>query len=91
MSLVQLRVVMAGLDPAIHLLATGTGDVGNRVDARVKPAHDDLQLVPIKTQQPVPRTALRERGRVREGALYVCVRGNRVEQVWPITARGAVY
>ena len=22
---------------------------------------------------------------------YVCVRGNRVEQVWPITARGAVY
>ena len=23
--------------------------------------------------------------------LYVCVRGNRVEQIWPITARGAVY
>jgi hypothetical protein len=22
---------------------------------------------------------------------YVCMRGNRVEQVWPITARGAVY
>ena len=22
---------------------------------------------------------------------YVCVRGNRVEQVWPITVRGAVY
>jgi len=22
---------------------------------------------------------------------YLCVRGNRVEQVWPITARGAVY
>jgi len=22
---------------------------------------------------------------------YVCVRGNRVEQVWPITTRGAVY
>jgi 3-hydroxy-D-aspartate aldolase len=22
---------------------------------------------------------------------YVCVRGNRVEQVWPIAARGAVY
>ncbi len=22
---------------------------------------------------------------------YVCVRGNRVEQLWPITARGAVY
>jgi hypothetical protein len=26
-----------------------------------------------------------------EGPLYVCVRGNRVEQVWPITTRGAVY
>jgi 3-hydroxy-D-aspartate aldolase len=22
---------------------------------------------------------------------YVCARGNRVEQIWPITARGAVY
>ena len=22
---------------------------------------------------------------------YVCVRGNRVEQLWPITARGAIY
>ena len=22
---------------------------------------------------------------------YVCVRANRVEQIWPITARGAVY
>jgi 3-hydroxy-D-aspartate aldolase len=22
---------------------------------------------------------------------YVCARGNHVEQVWPITARGAVY
>jgi D-serine deaminase-like pyridoxal phosphate-dependent protein len=22
---------------------------------------------------------------------YVCVRGNRVERIWPITARGAVY
>jgi hypothetical protein len=46
----------------IHVLATGTGNAGNRVDARVKPAHDDLQLVPVKTQQPipVPRTALRK-------------------------------
>ena len=44
MTLVQLRVVMAGLDhdlirldPANHVLATDTGDAGNRVDARVKP------------------------------------------------------
>ena len=22
---------------------------------------------------------------------YVCIRANRVEQLWPITARGAVY
>jgi 3-hydroxy-D-aspartate aldolase len=22
---------------------------------------------------------------------YVCIRGSRVEQLWPITARGAVY
>src|SRR6516165_10371449 len=31
---------------------------------QVRPAHDELQLVPIKTQQPipVPRTALRESG-----------------------------
>ena len=43
MTLVQLKIVMAGLDPAIHVLAAGTGDAGNRVDARVKPAHDDLQ------------------------------------------------
>jgi hypothetical protein len=39
----------SGLDPAIHVLATGTGDAGNRVDARVKPAHDNFQSVPIKT------------------------------------------
>jgi hypothetical protein len=38
------------LDRAIHVLAIGTGDASNRVDTRVKPAHDDLQLVPIKTQ-----------------------------------------
>jgi hypothetical protein len=33
---------MAGLDPAILVLATGASGRGNRVDARVKPAHDDL-------------------------------------------------
>jgi hypothetical protein len=42
----QLMVVMAGLDPAIHALTTTAGDIGNCVDARVKPAHDDLRLVP---------------------------------------------
>ncbi len=64
MTIAQLKVVMAGLDPAIHVLATSAGDAGKGVDARVKPAHDDLQLVPIKIQQPlsIPRTALRFRG-----------------------------
>jgi hypothetical protein len=73
-----IGIVMAGLDPwafspracpvGIHVLATGAGDAGNPVDARVKPAHDDLRLVPIKGQQPlpVPWTALRDRGRGRE-------------------------
>jgi hypothetical protein len=64
MTIGQLNVVMAGFDPAIHVRATDTGDAGKSVDARVKPAHDSLRLVPIKTQQPipVPRTALRESG-----------------------------
>ncbi len=54
----QLEVVMAGLDPAIHACA---GVADNCVDARVKPAHDDLRLVLPETEQPisVPRTALR--------------------------------
>src|SRR5437667_3762749 len=64
MALLQLRVVTAGLDPAIQAPATRAGDAGNRVDTRVKPAHDDLRLAPLKTRQPisVPRTALRFRG-----------------------------
>ena len=64
MIIVQLTVVMAGLDPAIYVLATGTGNDRNRVDARVKPAHDDLRLARIKTPQPihVPRTALPQAG-----------------------------
>ena len=39
----------------------GRYGAGNRVDTRIKPAHDDLRLVLIKTQQPIPvsRAALR--------------------------------
>jgi hypothetical protein len=48
----------------------------------------DRDGAPIVNPHP---SLLRERGRVREGAWYVCVRGKRVEQVWPITARGAVH
>jgi len=64
MTIVQLKVVMAGLDPAIQVRETGAGDAGNPVDARVMPAHDDPWLVLVKTQQPIsiPRTALRLRG-----------------------------
>jgi len=73
--IVQLKVVMAGLDPwafspragsvGIHVLATGTGGAGSRVNARVEPAHDDLRSAPIETQ-PLYRTALSRRGE-REG------------------------
>jgi hypothetical protein len=45
MTIAQLKVVMAGLVPAIYVLATSAGDAGKGVDARVKPAHDDLRLV----------------------------------------------
>jgi hypothetical protein len=35
---------MAGLDPAIYVLARGTDGTGNHVDARVKPAQDSFRL-----------------------------------------------
>src|SRR5438552_2232765 len=52
------------LDRAIYVPATRPGDAGNRVDARVKPAHDGLRLAWLSTRQPisVPRKALRESG-----------------------------
>jgi hypothetical protein len=49
--LLQLTVVMAGLDPAIHILTTGASGAGECVDARVKHAHDDLWLTAIKTER----------------------------------------
>jgi len=70
---VQLKVVMAGLEPAIHALAISTGDGGNRVDARVEPAHDKLQLITTEILQrvSVPGTALsfREGGDGARGAI----------------------
>jgi D-serine deaminase-like pyridoxal phosphate-dependent protein len=55
---------------------------------------DKIRLVPGHCDPTVnlyPHPSLpRERGRVREGGWYACIRGNRVEQLWPITARGAV-
>jgi hypothetical protein len=55
---------MAGLDPAIHVLARSIDGTGNRVDARVKPAHDGFWLGSAQDTQPItiPRTALRLRG-----------------------------
>jgi hypothetical protein len=37
------------LEAATHVPATGAGNSRDRMDARVKPAHDDLRLVPLKT------------------------------------------
>ncbi|MFL5265807.1 MAG: hypothetical protein ACJ8AH_04295 [Stellaceae bacterium] len=66
MSIVQPRAVMAGLDPAIQVRPTGNGAAGNCVDARVKPAHDDLRVVAVKqnTLNPFPGQpcVVRERG-----------------------------
>jgi len=40
---VEFRIVMAGLVPAIHVLARGDQDV----DARDKPGHDELVAPPV--------------------------------------------
>ena len=57
----QLRVVMRGLDPRIHVIAGAAGARRKDADGRNKSGHDDFWLVPVKTQHPVagPRTALR--------------------------------
>jgi hypothetical protein len=57
---VQLKIVMRGLDPRIHVNAGVCRARRKDVDGRNKSGHDDCWLVPIKTQQPiaVPRTAL---------------------------------
>jgi hypothetical protein len=64
------KLVMAGLDPAIHALAAGDDKPGDPMDARVKPVHDGLGLVP--TQGPtivlIPE--------YRMGALLSCELGN---------------
>jgi len=56
---------------------------------------DKIRLIPGHCDPTVnlyPHPSLpRERGREGRGLWYVCVRNNRVEQLWPITARGAVY
>jgi D-serine deaminase-like pyridoxal phosphate-dependent protein len=53
--------------------ATNRLGLGDKI--RLIPAHCDPTVNP---HPPLPR----ERGRVREGAWYVCVRAGRVEQVW---------
>jgi hypothetical protein len=50
----QPQAVMAGLDPAIHVLATSIDGTGNRVDARVNPAHDGFGWALRKTRNPLP-------------------------------------
>ena len=49
----QLAVV-AENDPAIHAFASRAAGIGNRVDARIKPAHDDLRLSPDQDTSPLP-------------------------------------
>jgi hypothetical protein len=82
MTLEQLAVVVAGLDPAIRVLVTGTGDAGNRVDARVKPAYDDLQLFRTRdnnpflfTGQPCAAAGIQERKLPHEASLGPRLRG----------------
>jgi hypothetical protein len=64
------KLVMAGLDPAIHALAAGDDKPGDRMDARVNPAHDNLGLVPTqgRTIALIPE--------YRMGTLLSCELGN---------------
>src|SRR5438105_6238356 len=60
-------VVMAGLNPAIHVIATA-GDADNRVDERVTPAHDEVPLVRSTTTHSCLRRVLR----LHEGDVSRC-------------------
>jgi D-serine deaminase-like pyridoxal phosphate-dependent protein len=64
------------------------------VSAATKPVRarrqDPPDPQPLRPSTPTrPSTA--RGGGLGRGHWYVSVRGNRVEQIWPITARGAVY
>jgi 3-hydroxy-D-aspartate aldolase len=61
-------------------VSTATNRLGLGDKVRLIPSHCDPTVYPHPS---LPR----ERGREGWG-LNVCVRGNRVEQLWPITARG---
>jgi 3-hydroxy-D-aspartate aldolase len=53
---------------------------------------DKIRLIPGHCDPPTPTLPSPARGGgLGRGRWYFCLRGNRVEQVWPITARGAVY
>jgi 3-hydroxy-D-aspartate aldolase len=53
---------------------------------------DKIRLISGRCDRPTPTLPSPARGGgFGRGHWYVCVRGNRVEQVWRITARGAVY
>jgi hypothetical protein len=76
MTLAPLKVVMAGLVPAIHARATTAGGADNRVDTRVEPAHDDLRLlVKIRNLLLVPgQPCGRAESRLLRVASIVCPR-----------------
>jgi hypothetical protein len=67
---VEMENTRDWLDLATHVPATGASNASDRVDARVKPAHDDLRLVPLMTRKPIcvpptPCTESRMSGRRR--------------------------
>jgi 3-hydroxy-D-aspartate aldolase len=54
---------------------------------------NEIRLIPATASRPSTPTlpSPASGGGLGRGHWYVCVRGNRVEQLWPITARGALY
>jgi D-serine deaminase-like pyridoxal phosphate-dependent protein len=67
--------------------ATNRLALGDKI--RLIPGHRDPTVNPHPSFPRDPGSSPGRRG--LEGAWYVCIRNNRVEQLWPITARGAVY
>jgi 3-hydroxy-D-aspartate aldolase len=66
--------------------ATNRLNIGDKV--RLIPGHCDPTATPTLPYPAIPGSSP---GRGGSGSGYVCVREGRVEQLWPITARGAVY
>jgi hypothetical protein len=68
------------MSPPPAMSAPPTSTAGSALRARRNRIGDNVRLIPGHCD---PTVNLYD--------WYVCVRGNRVKQFWPITARGAVY